>query len=258
MKNPKKVAIVSGSATGVGAASCIKLAQRGWNVVINFTKSLREAEQTAELCRSYGNEVLMVRCDVSDDGQCRDMVQQAFKRWGRVDALVNNAGTTRFCSYSDLEGLSKKDFQDIYAVNVIGAYQLSRAAVPYLKESEDGVIVNISSISAISGVGSSMAYAASKGALSTMTLSLAHALAPDIRVNAICPGFIQGRWTKNFLGERYEEVKTHIEKASLLQRTTVPEDIADSVVFLIEHARLISGEIITVDGGNIVNQHKLG
>ena len=258
MTEQKKVAIVSGSATGVGAASCIKLARRGWNVVVNYTKSIDEAKQTMERCREFGNEVLLVRCDVSDDNQCRSMVEQTIERWGRIDALVNNAGTTRFCSYTDLEGLSKSDFQDIYAVNVIGAYQLSRAAVPYLKQAADGAIVNISSISAISGVGSSIAYAASKGALSTLTLSLAHALAPDIRVNAICPGFIQGRWTKNFLGDRYEEVKSGIEKASLLQRTTIPEDIADSVVFLIENARLISGEILTVDGGNIVNQNKLG
>ena len=257
MKNNKKVALVSGSATGVGAATCRKLANLGWNVVINYSRSAEEAAQTAELCRQSGAEVLLCQANVAEDDACRHMVAQTVEKWGRLDALVNNAGRTKFCDYSDLDGLSKQDFFEIYEVNVVGAYQLTRAAVPYLKAAEDGSVTNISSISAISGVGSSIAYASSKGALSTMTKSLAHALAPDIRVNAICPGFIEGRWTKGFLGEQYETVKSKIEKSSLLNRVSLPEDIADSVVFLIENARLISGEILTVDGGKIVNQGKL-
>ncbi len=168
--------------------------------------------------------------------------------------MVNNAGTTQFCSYADLEGLTKEDFLSLYEVNVVGAYQVTRAAVPYLKKAADGAIVNTSSISAISGVGSSIAYASSKGALSTMTLSLAHALAPDIRVNAVCPGFIQGRWTKHFLGEQYDAVNEIISNASLLGRTTVPADIANSIVFLIEKAGMMTGQILTVDGGKLVNE----
>lgn len=254
MENQRKVALVTGSATGVGAATCLQLAENGWNVVINYSKSAEEAEKTAEDCRKLGAEVLVCQANVAQDEDCRAMVAQTVEKWGRIDALVNNAGTTQFCSYADLEGLTKEDFLSLYEVNVIGAYQVTRAAVPHLKEATDGAIVNTSSISAISGVGSSIAYASSKGALSTMTLSLAHALAPDIRVNAVCPGFIQGRWTKHFLGEQYDAVNDIISKASLLGRTTVPEDIANSIVFLIEKAGMMTGQILTVDGGKLVNE----
>jgi 3-oxoacyl-[acyl-carrier protein] reductase len=184
------------------------------------------------------------------------MVSQTIARWGRLDALVNNAGTTKFCDYGNLEGLSKKDFLDLYEVNVVGAYQMSKHAAPYLR-TLNGCIVNTSSISAISGVGSSIAYAASKGALSTMTLSLAHALAPEVRVNAVCPGFIQGRWTKGFLGDRYQSVKQSVEQQTLIGRTSLPEDIAKSIVYLIEDAVTTNGQFLIVDGGKLVNQAKL-
>ncbi|MDA0194006.1 MAG: SDR family NAD(P)-dependent oxidoreductase [Bacteroidetes bacterium] len=254
--NNSKVAIITGSATGVGAATAILLARRGWNVVINYSRSKTEAEDTAKLCKSNGADFLIIEADVSSDEQSANMVSQTIKRWGRLDALVNNAGTTRFCDYGNLEGLSKKDFLDLYEVNVVGAYQMSKYAAPYLK-SVKGCIVNTSSISAISGVGSSIAYAASKGALSTMTLSLAHALAPEVRVNAVCPGFIQGRWTKGFLGDRYETVKKSIEKQTIIGRTSLPEDIAKSIVYLIEDAPTTTGQFLVVDGGQLVNQSKL-
>jgi 3-oxoacyl-[acyl-carrier protein] reductase len=255
MKN-SKVAIITGSATGVGAATAISLARRGWNVVINYSRSKSEAEETAKLCKANGTDVLIIEADVSNDEQCTNMVSQTITKWGRVDALVNNAGTTRFCDYGNLEGLSKKDFLDLYEVNVVGAYQMTKHAAPYLK-SVNGCIVNTSSISAISGVGSSIAYAASKGALSTMTLSLAHALAPEVRVNAVCPGFIQGRWTKDFLGDRYESVKHDIEKQTIIGQTSLPEDIAKSIVYLIEDALTTTGQFLVVDGGQLVNQSKL-
>ena len=258
MKSNNKVALITGSATGVGAATSIKLARDGWNVVINYSKSQAEAKRTASECGAFGNDVIICKANVADDDQCKNMVHEVIDRWGRIDALVNNAGTTKFCSYDDLDGLSKDDFLNLYAVNVVSAYQMSRATKPYLKKSKDGVIVNTSSISAISGVGSSMAYAASKGALSTLTLSLAHALAPDIRVNAVCPGFIQGRWTKGFLGARYEEVKKSIEKRTLLNKTSLPEDVADAIVFLIQKAGMLTEQILTIDGGGLINQSKLG
>lgn len=256
MQDERKVALVTGSATGVGAATCRKLAEQGWNVVVNYSRSVEEATRTAKECEKAGAEVLMCKANVALDDDCRSIVKQTIKKWGRIDALVNNAGRTRFCALDDLEGLSKQDFLDLYEVNVVGAYQVTRAAVPYLKKAEDGVVINTSSISAISGVGSSIAYAASKGALSTLTMSLAHALAPDIRVNAVCPGFIQGRWTKALLGERYEVAKKGIEKTTLLHKTALPEDVADSIIYLIS-AHLVSGEIIKIDGGQIVNQARI-
>jgi 3-oxoacyl-[acyl-carrier protein] reductase len=257
MTSEKKVALVTGSATGVGAATCQLLAERGWNVVINYSKSYHEALATASACEKLGSEVLICQADVSDDQACRDMVEKTVEKLGRIDALVNNAGTTRFCSYQDLEGLSEEDFLFLYRINVVGAYLVTRAAVPYLKQAKDPSITNTSSISAISGVGSSIAYAASKGALSTMTLSLAHALAPDIRVNAVCPGFIQGRWTKDFLGDRYDQVKEQIEETTLLGKTSVPEDIGKTIVHLVEDAPMTSGQILVLDGGQLVNQGRL-
>ncbi len=257
MTKDRKVALVTGSATGVGAATCLQLADRGWNVVVNYSRSSEEAEATASRCREAGSEVLVCRADVANDQDCREMVEQTVSKFGRIDALVNNAGTTRFCDYADLEGLSEEDFVFLYRVNVIGAYQVTRAAVPHLRQAQDPSIVNTSSISAISGVGSSIAYAASKGALTTMTLSLAHALAPEIKVNAVCPGFIQGRWTKNFLGDRYEQVKDRMAGTTLLAKTALPEDIANSIVHLIVGAPMVTGQILVLDGGQLVNQGKL-
>ena len=257
MKSKNKVALVTGSATGVGAATCQQLAAKGWNVVINYSRSENEAQATAAACGEHGHEVLVCKANVAKNKQCVEMVNQVIDRWGRIDALVNNAGTTRFCDFADLDGLTKKDFLFLYKVNVVGAYQVTRAAVPYLKQAKDPSITNTSSISAISGVGSSIAYAASKGALSTMTLSLAHALAPDIRVNAVCPGFIQGRWTKDFLGDRYDQVKEQIEETTLLGKTSVPEDIGKTIVHLVEDAPMTSGQILVLDGGQLVNQGRL-
>lgn len=254
----RRVALVTGSSTGVGAATCQILAQKGWNVVINYTRSEREARKTADECRSRGAETLICRADVSEDADCQLIVGETIEKWGRLDALVNNAGTTRFCDYSNLAGLTKDDFLDIYAVNVVGTYQMTRAAVPYLKKAEDGVVVNTSSVASLTGQGSSMAYAASKGAMTTLTLSLAHALAPEIRVNAVCPGFIQGRWTRNFLGDRYEEVRATVEQGSALKKSAFPEDIARSIVHLVCDAQLVTGHIMIVDGGATLGQVTLG
>lgn len=256
MKSNQKTAIVTGSSSGVGAATCIELARRGWNVVINYSRSEKEAHETAVKCKAFTEDVMIIKADVSQDDQGIAMVRETIKKWGRIDALVNNAGTTKYCNYHDLDGLSKEDFLKLYEVNVVGAYQVTRAAAPYLKEAK-GSVVNTSSISAISGVGSSIAYAASKGALSAMTLSLAHALAPDVRVNAVCPGFIQGRWTKNFLGDRYDQVLQDIEKTTLTQKTSVPEDIAKAIVYLVADAGTTTGQLLTVDSGQLVNQNIL-
>jgi len=255
--NAKKVALITGSATGVGAATAMTLARNGWNVAINYSRSEKEAYATAEQCEGHGAETIVIKANVAMDSECRAMVAQVADKWGRMDALVNNAGITRFCDYQNLDGLEMDDFLDVYKVNVVGTYQVTRAAVPLLQLSDTACVVNTSSISAISGIGSSIAYAASKGALSTMTLSLAHALAPTIRVNGVCPGFIQGRWTKGFLGERYEAVKQGIENSTLLHRTALPSDVADSIVYLIEHANLVTGELLVIDGGQLINQKKL-
>lgn len=256
MKREAKTAIVTGSSSGVGAATCIEFAKRGWNIVVNYSKSESDACKVAEICKSFGAEVLVCQANVANEADCKRMVEETIKSLKRIDVLVNNAGATRFCDYNNLEGLNKQDFQDLYDVNVIGAYQMVKLAAKHLKKA-NGAIVNVSSISAISGVGSSIAYAASKGALSTMTLSLAHALSPEIRVNGVCPGFIQTRWTKGFLGDRYESVKKNVEKTTLTNSTSLPEDIAKGIIYLAIDAATSSGQLLTIDGGQLVYQGKI-
>ena len=196
-----KVAIVTGSATGIGASSAIGLAKRGANVVVNYSKSEKQARETADAARAAGADVLVVQGDVAKDPDCRKLAQAALDKWGRIDILVNNAGTTKFAAHTDLDALLAEDWQAIYAVNVIGPFQMIRASIVALKASSDGTIVNISSIAGVAGVGSSIAYAASKGALNTLTISLARAFAPEIRVNAVCPGYVATPWFSGRFGE---------------------------------------------------------
>ena len=244
------VVIVTGSATGVGAACAKLLASKGCNVVINYTKSEADARETQAACEALGVETLLVQADVANDADCRRMAQAAIDRWGRIDGLINNAGTTKFVNHTDLEGLTAEDFQRIYAVNVIGAYQMTRAVAPQMKAQGRGAIVNVSSIAGVMGIGSSIAYAASKGALNTMTLSLARALGPEIRVNAICPGFIQGRWLRSGLGDAaYEAALAQQERTTPLRRAGTPEDMAQAAVWFIEGADLVTGELLIVDAG---------
>ncbi|MCW9034771.1 MAG: glucose 1-dehydrogenase [Rhodospirillales bacterium] len=244
------VTIVTGSATGLGAAIAKQLAKKGCNVVINYTRSQKEAEETVRECEVLGVEALLCQGDVSKDEDCRSIVQQTIDKWGKVDALVNNAGTTKFAAAHDLEALSAEDFQQIYGVNVIGPYQMIRAVTPHMKEAGEGAIVNISSIAGVTGLGSSVAYSASKGALNTMTITLARALGPEIRINAICPGLIQSRWLQGGLGEeRYQATIKNIEASTPLQAASTPDDIAESAVWMIEGARHVTGETLLVDAG---------
>ncbi len=178
------------------------LARRGCGVAVNYSKSAKEAEEVADLVRAAGAPVVVAQGNVADDADCRRIAAAASGALGRIDILVNNAGTTKFAAHRDLDALSAEDFARIYAVNVIGAFQMVRACVEPLRAHGDGAVVNVSSIAGIEGLGSSVAYAASKGALNTMTLSLARALAPEIRVNAVCPGLVATPWfTESFGAE---------------------------------------------------------
>lgn len=244
------VCIVTGSATGIGAACAIQLAQRGCRTVINYTKSEAEARETAKLCEQHGAEALLVRADVAQDADCRRMADAALEKWGRIDALVNNAGTTKVAfNHADLGALSAADFQYVYGVNVIGAFQMIRAVEPAMRKQGGGAVVNVSSIAAVMGIGTSVAYAASKGALNTMTLSLARALGPQIRINAVCPGFVETRWLQEALGPAYEGVKGRYMSNAALQKVCAPDDIARAVLWLLEGSELVTGEFILVDGG---------
>ncbi len=244
------VAVVTGSATGVGAATARRLAGSGWRVVLNYTKSEAEARETEAACRAAGAQTRLVRADVADDGDCRRLADAALDAWGRIDALVNNAGVTRFAAHDDLEALSAVDFHRIYGVNVVGAFQMVRACAPAMKRQGRGAVVNVSSIAGVTGMGSSIAYAASKAALNSLTVTLARALGPEIRVNAVCPGMIEGRWLREGLGaERYEATRERYRSNAPLRRTAQPDDVAETVVWLVEGAPLVTGELLLVDAG---------
>lgn len=247
--NQRKAAIVTGSATGVGAATAIGLARRGYDVLINYSKSEPEARETEAACREAGADTLLVQANVADDAACRTMVQAAVARWNRLDGLVNNAGISTFGSSASWEALDAQVFQTIMAVNVIGAFQMARACAEHLK-ARQGAIVNVSSIAGALGIGSSVPYVASKGAVNAMTLHLARALAPDIRVNAVCPGLITTRWFKEGIGQQgYEALKAAYERSTPLHRACTAEDVAEAVIWLLDAARTVTGELVLLDSG---------
>lgn len=246
----RKVAIITGSATGVGAAAAIMLAERGCNVVINYTRSEAEAFTTARECESRGAEALVCQGDVAEDAACQNMATQAIARWGRIDYLINNAAKTKFNPYENLDGLNAEDFLAIYKVNVVGAYQMVRAVAPQMKKQGRGAIVNNSSIGGVTGIASSMAYAASKAALNMMTQSLSLVLGPEIRINAIAPGAIQTRWLQGGMTpEQYQEFL--VNAAAMVPLKTVPtaEQIAEALVWFLEGASVVTGEVLMVDAG---------
>lgn len=240
-----KVAIITGASSGIGAASALELSKRGWSVVVNYARSEAEAKQVAAQC----HDAIVVQADVSEDTECRKLAQAALDRWGRIDALVNNAGTTKFVDHANLDGLTADDFLRIYRLNVVGPFQMTRACAPALTSSR-GAVVNVSSVAAELGIGSSIAYAASKSALNTMTYSLARSLGPHVRVNAVCPGYVDTPWHHNGLGmERAKQVAAHYASMVPLKDFARAEDVADVIVWLIEGARQVTGEAIFVDGG---------
>jgi 3-oxoacyl-[acyl-carrier protein] reductase len=256
-----KVAVITGSAMGIGASIALKMAEDGGRVVINYSKSVEKAEETAALCEKASGEVLLVQANVAEDDDCRRMAKEAMDKWGRIDILVNNAGTTKFADHDDLAALEEQDFLDIYKVNLIGNYQMIRAVEGPMRDGyadgkgDAGSVVNISSIAGIAGIGSSVAYAASKGAVNTMTLSLARSLSPAIRVNAVCPGFVGTGWFLDKFGQEFFDaiVKNQTETTPL-KRSGTPEDIADTALFFAgPWSRHVTGETLLVDAGMHLN-----
>jgi len=246
----KRAAVVTGGATGVGAATALALARRGYNVAIVYSRSAGEAEESVAACKAAGADAVAIQGDVADDAACRAAVDAAVKRFGRIDALINSAGTTQFVPLSDLDGQSAADFQKVYAVNVIGPYQMARAAAPHMRRGGNGAIVNVSSVGSLNGNGSSYSYVTSKAALNTLTLALARNLAPEIRVNAVLPGLIETRWLKVGLGdEAYQRVRDGWADAAALQKTCTADDVAQTIVWLAADAALVTGQLLTVDGG---------
>jgi 3-oxoacyl-[acyl-carrier protein] reductase len=246
-----KRAIVTGGGTGLGAATAIGLARRGASICVNYATSADAAAEVVESCRKLGVEAFAKKADVGEDADCRALVDAAAARFGGVDILVNNAGVTKFAKHTDLDALEAEDFLRLYRVNVVSVYQMTRAAQPHLAAGGKGSVVNISSIAGVTGIGSSIAYAATKGALNTMTLSLARALAPNIRVNAVCPGYIGSGWFTKYQGIDVEaQTADAVAKSTPLKVASMPEDIAETILFFAgPESRHVTGEFIIVDAG---------
>ncbi|MFN3511425.1 MAG: SDR family NAD(P)-dependent oxidoreductase [Phenylobacterium sp.] len=251
------VVAVTGASTGLGRAIAIEVASRGAAaVIVNYARSAQEAEETARLVEAKGAKTVLAQGDVASDADCR-AVARAAEPFGRVDALFNNAGVTKFApNHADLEAVAAEDFLRIYGVNVVGAFQMIRALRPLLEAApQPGAVVNTSSIAGILGIGSSVPYAASKGAMNILTLSLARALAPKIRVNAICPGFIDTPWFVKGAGEDgAARVRASAAAGAPLKVASTAEDVAAAAVFLASPAsRHVTGETLLVDAGTHLN-----
>jgi 3-oxoacyl-[acyl-carrier protein] reductase len=247
-----KAAIVTGAGTGVGRATALDLARRGCSVVVNYSRSRDAAEATAREAQALGVKAIPFRADVSDDGACRSLVEAAERELGRIDVLVNNAGTTRFIPHGELERVSDRDWDQILGVNLKGPFQCARAARPALERSGAGMIVNVASVAGIIATGSSIPYCASKAALINLTISLARALAPRIRVNAVAPGFIEGEWLAQGLGAAYQPVKQAIEARAALHRVCKPEDVSAAILSLITGSELVTGHVLPCEGGMLI------
>lgn len=245
-------AIVTGGGTGIGRATSLHLAACGANVAVNYRESRSEAEQTAFECRALGVRAVAIGADVGNDYDCRRLVVATADELGAtIDLLVNNAAATKFVPHADLDGLSDEDFAAIYRTNVIGAYQMIRAVAPWMKAAGGGAVVNVASIAGVFGGGSSAAYGASKAALINLTRTLARALAPDIRVNVVCPGFVGTRWYEDRMssGDYAARLQEMADKVPL-GRVATPEDIAAGIAYFCSpEAGIVTGETLIMDAG---------
>jgi len=249
MTTERKVAVITGAGTGVGAATALMLAHKGYDVLVNYSRSADEANASAADCRAAGADALVMKGDVAQDADCRALAQAAQDRWGRIDALINNAGISVFGTAAEWDALDVETFQRILGVNTLGTFQMVRACVEALRRVQ-GSIVNVSSVAGALGVGSSIPYIASKGAINAMTLHLARALAPVVRVNAVCPGLITTGWFVRAVGEQaYEAGLKRYEATVPLQRACSREDVAEAIVWLVDGAKTVTGELLMLDSG---------
>jgi 3-oxoacyl-[acyl-carrier protein] reductase len=243
-----RVAIVTGGGTGIGASVVRMLAARGVHCVVNYASSKDDAVAVA---KAAGNGAIAVQADIVDDAACRALAQAAIDAFGRIDFLVNNAGRTKFANHEDLDALQAEDFVEIYRLNTVAPFQMIRACAPAMREQDASAVVNIASVAGLHGHGSSVAYAASKGALVTMTKSLARVLAPAIRVNAIAPGYVGTGWFEKRLGaEGFAKLNERIAASTPMAMAANGDDIAGPVVMLLDPAsRAVTGETLQVDAG---------
>ena len=245
-----KAAVITGASRGVGAATALALARRGCAVLINYVQSDAAAQEVCSHVRELGVKSATFQGDVADDAVCRRMMDAAMESFGRLDVLVCNAGTTRFIPHEDLDAVSDDVWSRLMDVNVKAPFQCIRAARPHLQASGSGEIVSVASVAAFTGRGSCIPYCASKGALVTMTKSLARIMGPAIRVNAVAPGFIKGDWLRRGVGDDYDLFVAEKEAEAPLRNSCTPEDVAEAILSLITGSDLVTGETLTCDAGH--------
>ncbi len=243
-----KVALVTGASRGGGAATAKLLAAEGCSVAVNYRASADEAQGVVAELKRFGVGVVALAGDVASDADCRRIVEQTVEAFGRLDILVNSAGTTRFIDFPNLDDVTDEVWDAILGTNVKGVFNCARAAASHLKTSGDGVIVNVASIAAYIGAGSSIPYCASKAAVVNLTVSLARTLCPEVRVNGVAPGVIDGEWLRRGLGDTFDSVIAEKSAEAPLQKVSKPEDVAQAIMALIR-ADLITGQTLTVDAG---------
>jgi 3-oxoacyl-[acyl-carrier protein] reductase len=244
-----KAALVTGAATGIGRSAVLALARAGYDVAVNYASSESAARETAAQAEKLGVRALALKCDVSDEAGVRAMLAAIDKAFGRLDVLVNNAGTTASWKPKDLESLSLEEWDRVFAVNVRGLFQVTRASLPLLRKGENPSIVNTASIVGLRPGPQPLPYAASKAAVVNLTKTLAWNLGPEIRVNAVAPGWMEGDWMKRMLKDRYEDLMGKRAKATPLKRVVTADDVAETMMSLIQSNRFVTGEVIVVDGG---------
>jgi 3-oxoacyl-[acyl-carrier protein] reductase len=249
MNDGKPVALVTGAGTGIGRSAALALARGGYDLVINFSRSEEAAKGTARDAEAAGARTLLFRCDVSDDTCVRSMLDATKKDFGRLDVLINNAGTTTEVGPKDFDGVKVEDWNRVFAVNVLGLFRVTRASTPLLLESPNGCIVNTCSIAGLRPGAQPLPYAASKAAVANLTKTLASALGPKVRVNAVAPGWMEGDWMRRTLSENYEGLMGRRARYTPLKRCVTADDVAETMMSLISSNRFVTGEIIIIDGG---------
>jgi 3-oxoacyl-[acyl-carrier protein] reductase len=246
-----RVAVVTGGGTGIGRAVGLRLARAGAAaVVVNYSRSVEEANATVEEIESLGAKAYAHRADVSDDSQVVAMVDETLKRFGRLDVVVNNAGTTHFIPHANLDALTEDVWNEILGVNLKGTFYCCRAAAPELRK-QKGAIVNVASVGGHRAVGSSIPYGVSKAGILQLTRALALALAPDVRVNSVSPGQVSTRWFRQRFGdEATVALETSIAEGTPLKAIATADQVAQAVMALVEND-IVTGQDLVVDGGRM-------
>jgi 3-oxoacyl-[acyl-carrier protein] reductase len=250
MINSKRVAVVTGGGRGIGRSIVLALASAGYDVVLNYSRSEGPAKEVAGEAERLGATTLLVQADVSDDAAVRRLAAQVRESFGRLDCLVNNAGITTDTPPADLEGLDMAEWDRIFAVNVRGLFQTTRALVPLLREAGTAAVVNLASVVGLRPGPQPYPYSASKAAIISITQTLAGVLGKDgIRVNAVAPGWMEGEWMHHALGDRYEDLMARRAKRTPLRRNVTADDVADTILSLILGNPFVTGSTVVIDGG---------